>query len=253
MKMQVLIIEDEQPAADRLISLIQENEPDWKIAEVLDSIESSVNYLSKDPKIDLIFMDIHLADGYSFEIFKSVTPNCPVIFATAYDQYALDAFKVNGLDYILKPLKKDEIKRVIEKFKNSASSIGLDVNALQELIRKSGSNEYKKRFMAKIGDRYLFIKASDISYIVSEDGYSFIITFAGKRHLMDQTVEQFSKDLDPEVFFQISRKHIVNLEAIQEIASYFNKRLKLQLTPQNDQEFVVSRPRVKEFRRWIDR
>lgn len=250
---EILIIEDERPAAERLIELINKVEPKWKILDVLDSIESSVNYIEKERTPDLIFMDVQLADGFSFEIFKQAQPSCPVIFATAYDQFALDAFKVNGLDYILKPLQLEEVERVISKFNNLELQNHLNPNKIIEMLKKADDSRFKKRFMIKIGDRLVFVKTESISRIISEDGYSFIVNMDGKRYLADQTLEQFHGELDPNQFFQINRKCIINVDCIEEISSYFNKRLKLSLKPQSDEEFIVSRPRTPEFRKWMDR
>jgi DNA-binding LytR/AlgR family response regulator len=251
--MKVLIIEDEPLAADRLVSLVKRLQPDWKIAGILDSVKRSVAWLAADT-CDVIFMDIQLADGLSFEIFEKANVEAPVIFTTAYNEYALKAFKVNSIDYLLKPIDTEELKAALHKFEaltyrttapeKMMQSIS---NAMQMLTKK-----YKERFVVKVGEHLRSIEVVDILFLFSMEKATFAQTTDGRRHILDFTLDQLEELLHPERFFRVNRKYIVAVHSIQDMISHTNSRLKLVLKNCEDQDVIVARERVQEFRDWLD-
>ena len=249
--MKVLIIEDELPAANRLQSLIKKLRPSASVVEIIDSVSDSIDFLNSNPELDLIFMDIQLADGLSFEIFKHHTLECPVIFTTAYDHYALKAIKVNGLDYLLKPLEEEEFNLALNKFDSTEPRKSFDFLTVIEQL-KQGNPEYRSRFLVKLGDQLKMVNVADIAYFYSEAGHVSLVSNTGKTLLIDFTLDQLENELNPSQFFRISRKSIVSIPAITQIHSYFNSRLKLELTPKMDEETIVSRERVQAFKAWLD-
>lgn len=249
--MRVLIIEDELPAARRLERMILREEPSWRIVDIIDSVEGAVDFLQDDSRADLIFMDIQLADGYSFDIFEQVNIGIPVIFATAYDEYAVKAFKVNGLDYLLKPIERRELTRAIDKFKKSNYAGGIDYSMLVSLLRDD-QKQYKERFLVKKGDEMKFVETKNIAYLQADSGYVNLTTHKADQFLLDSTLDRLKDQLPPKQFFQISRQFIVNIDAISIISTWFNSRLKLKLKPLIEEDVVVSRERVKEFKKWVD-
>jgi len=250
--LRILIIEDELPAVKRLTKLLAEINQNHQIVGQIDEVTSAVDWLENNPAPDLIFMDIQLADGYSFQIFEQVEIKSPVIFVTAFDNYAVDAFKVNGLDYLLKPIKKELLLKSFERFEASKTSKNIDLNALSDLLNPN-KRQYKERFLIKSGDELTFVKTEEIAYFISEDSYSFIITKSGNRYIYTaESISQIEQHLDPTVFFKINRSEIVSLDSITKISSFFNNRLKLELKPVRNHEFIVSRPKVKAFKVWLD-
>lgn len=250
--MKILIVEDEIPASNRLISLIKEQEPTWEIVAVRDEILNTVAWLQANPAPDLIFMDIHLADGFSFAIFDEVEITSKVIFVTAYDQYALKAFDVNGLDYLLKPIKVHELARSIARFKEQMLPQELDVSKISELFLQK-ERTFKERFLVKSGEELNFVRVSEVAHIISEASYSFLVTKSGNRYILDRTLEQIEADLNPDSFFRINRKQIIGIESIQKIAPHINNRLRIELSPPEKEESIVSRNRVALFKNWLDR
>lgn len=250
--MRILLLEDEIPASKRMSALLNELEPTWEIVAILDEVSAAENWLKTYPAPDLIFMDIHLADGYSFALFDKLTIKTPVIFATAYDHYALNAFKVNGLDYLLKPISKDELQRSISRFKNLNSPREINYDTISSLIQQHQKN-FKERFLLKSGDQLNFVRTSEIAYFTSASSYSFVVTKSGNRYLLDQTMDHIQDSLDPSLFFRINRKQIVGLDCIEKISAHFNSRLKLDLQPKETDEVIVSRNRVTDFKMWLDR
>ncbi len=248
----ILIIEDELPAVKRLTKLLAEIDLEHKIIGQLDEVSSAVEWLKSHPAPDLIFMDIQLADGYSFQIFEQVDIKSPVIFVTAFDNYAIEAFKVNGLDYLLKPIKKELLEKSFERFEATVGPKNIDLLALSQLLNPN-KNQFKERFLIKSGDELSFVKTEEIAYFISEDSYSFIITKSGNRYIYTaESISQIEQRLNPAAFFKINRSEIVSLDSITKISSYFNNRLKLTLNPVRDHEFIVSRPKVKAFKIWLD-
>ena len=249
--MKILIIEDELPAARRLERMVLEVEPDWEIIQIIDSVELAIQYLEGNASIDLIFMDIQLADGYSFDIFEQVKIKVPVIFATAYDEYAVKAFKVNGLDYLLKPIESDDLERALAKFNKNKQTVQLDYSQLMQLMTNK-EKTYKERFLVKKGDELKFVETQQIAHLHADTGYVTLTTHQGDRFLLDYTLDHLKEQLPPKQFFQINRQFIVNIQSISVINTWFNNRLKLKLTPRVDEEVTVSRERVKDFKRWLD-
>jgi len=252
--MRILIIEDEHYASKRLESMIKSELPDATILNVLDTVEESVEWLSSHVAPNLIFMDIQLADGLSFQIFDKVKVSSPIIFTTAYDEYALSAFKVNSIDYLLKPIEESALRAAINKYQEffpNKNSSELDwVHITKEIFQPE--NKFKKRFLIKSGNSYAYLNTDDISLIYSEDGLSFATTWENKRILLDQTLEKLSLELNPNTFFKISRKHIVSIESIEKIHPFLNNRLKLKLRTPTTDPLIVSREKVKEFKAWLD-
>lgn len=249
--MNVLIIEDEIPAVKRLVQLLSELEPTWKIVDQLDEVSLAVDWFKNHPPPDLVFMDIQLADGFSFDIFGQIKIESPVIFVTAFDQYAVNAFRVNGLDYILKPIQKTVLEESIERFKSLKSGSTIDMAALSALFKEKKAH-YKERFLIKSGEDLNFVRTSEIAYFLSESSYSFIVTKSGNRYILDQTMDQIEEAIDPALFFRINRKQIICLDCIGKISSYFNNRLKLELNPHEKEDSIVSRTRVKQFKEWLN-
>ena len=250
--MRVLIIEDEKPAARHLSGLLQGIRPQAKVLDLVDSVEGAVKWLRTFAAPDLIFMDIQLADGLSFEIFQEVPVEAPVVFTTAYDQYTLKAFKVNSVDYLLKPIDPDELRQSIEKYEKWRNPI--DPAAMSALLKGLHQPRYKERFLIRAGQQLSYLPVADIAYLYSEEGLLYARSRSGKRHLIDFTLEQVAELLSPEQFFRINRKIMVHLESIHKIHTYFNGRLKLELRPDfEDLEVIVSRDRVGDFKLWLDR
>lgn len=253
--MNVLIIEDEAPAARRLQNLVLEIDPAIKVVGSTDSIASSVKWLETNAVPDLIFMDIQLGDGLSFEIFERVAIKAPIIFTTAYDEYALKAFKVNSIDYILKPVDKPELQSALLKFKtlirteNVSKSIMDNIGQVVEMLSK----KYKERFVVKVGEHLRTIEVKDIAYFVSQDKVTFCVTSDNRNHIIDFTLEHLQEMIDPQVFFRINRKYLVGAKSIIDIISYSNSRLRLVLRGSQDNDVIVARERVGEFKTWLGR
>lgn len=250
----VLIIEDETEAAKRLHSLISQLIPGINIFATLDSVKGSVQWFQDNQHPDLVFMDIQLADGISFQIFEQCEVKCPVIFTTAYDEYALKAFKVNSVDYILKPVDRDDMEAALQKL-NSLTKWKANPNGILESIGKAVNmlaSRHKKRFVIKVGEHLKSLAVSDILYFYSHEKVTFARLFDGRKHILDYTLEQLETLLDPEQFFRISRKYIVSTAAIHDMVSYTNSRLKLHLKHSDDPEVIVARERVQEFKDWLD-
>lgn len=253
--MRVLIIEDERPAARRLTKMITQFRPEAEIVEVLDSVEASVKWLNSFAPPDLAFVDIQLADGISFDIFKQVNIEIPVIFTTAYDQYTLRAFKLNSIDYLLKPIDPELLEEAIDQYDRLyAQQQKFDNGALKTLLEHiDGKKEYKERFLVKMGQQLNYVPTKEIAYFFSEDGMVHLKCHNKKRHVIDYTLDQLANMLDPDQFFRINRKIITRLDAIHKIHTYFNSRLKLELLPNTDMEVIVSRDRVSDFKHWLDK
>lgn len=254
--MKIVIIEDEPHAAQRLQSLATELIPNVEVVAKMDTVKKSIQWLKSNEKPDLIFMDIQLADGLSFQIFEHYAISSPVIFTTAYDEYALKAFKVNSIDYILKPVDKTELQAALNKLKNLAGNVApsqKDVlsnigQAVEMLLKK-----YKARFVVKVGEHLRTIEVSSIRFFYSQDKTTFCVTDDNRNHILDYTLEQLEQMLDPSEFFKINRKYLVRSAAIQDIISYTNSRLRLVLKGSPDNDIIVARERVQEFKTWLDR
>jgi DNA-binding LytR/AlgR family response regulator len=249
--MNILVIEDERPAATRIINLIKELLPSAKIFGHLDSIDDSIKWLNSNPAPDLILSDIELADGQSFEIYKQVNIKSPIIFTTAYDQFAIKAFKLNSIDYLLKPIDPDELASAIQKYENQAKPPALDIQMLQSMIQNQ-QKQYKERFMVKVGEKIHSVPTKDISFFYSAQKATFIQTKDQKKYLIDYTLDQLESEIDPKDFFRLNRKYITSLIAIDEIITYSNSRLKINLKHCDDNDILVSREKVTTFKLWLD-
>lgn len=253
--MNILIIEDEPQAAKRMETLVYELLPKARVLDKIDSVRKSVQWFRSHPAPDLALMDIQLADGISFQIFEMCEVKCPVIFTTAYDEYALKAFKVNSIDYILKPVDKTELQAALQKLeKLTSTSDGTRklLSSIEEVVHKL-SRKYKERFVIKVGEHLRAVEVKDILYFYSQDKTTFCHTNENRNHILDYTLEQLEDMIDSDVYFRINRKYFVRAEAIQDIISYTNSRLKLVLKNSQDNDVIVARERVQEFKQWLDR
>ncbi|MCM4156573.1 LytTR family DNA-binding domain-containing protein [Gramella sp. AN32] len=248
--MRVIIIEDEKPAARRLQRMLDRRGRDVKI--LLHSVEESISWLKSNPAPDLIFLDIQLSDGISFEIFEHVQVDSAIIFTTAYDEYALKAFKLNSIDYLLKPIDEEELNAAITKFEHRrTSSEEIDLGKLRSLIKLSSSPVYKNRFTTQVGQHLKFIESSCICCFYSENKGTYIRTNEGKNLPLDISLENLEPDLDPKKFYRINRKTIINLAYVLDIISFTNSRLEIKLRNFDDFQLIVSREKVKDFKEWL--
>jgi len=254
--MKALIIEDELHAAQRLINLLKETGRQIEILETLDSIESSIKWLKENDDPDVIFLDIQLADGLSFAIFDQVDVKSPVIFATAYDEYAIKAFEINSIDYLLKPIKLERLEaslEKLEKLKPSLTSIQITAQLQNMIIDYHERNKtYRSRFLVSKADSMIPIATEDIAYLYTEDKVVFLITRDNRRFMLNYSLDQLEKQLNPVTFFRVNRQFIVAMRSIHKIHNYFNYKLKIELTPVSEQEVIVSRQKVAEFKEWLD-
>ncbi|MFC3416256.1 LytR/AlgR family response regulator transcription factor [Algoriphagus hitonicola] len=249
----ILIIEDEKPAADRLLQLIKPHFDDVNFIKPIDSIVAAVDYFMTYPHPDLIFCDIQLADGLSFEIFRKVKLSTPIIFTTAFDQYAIEAFRVNAVDYLLKPIDPVDLKRAVDKYKSQQMPPSLSPVLIEKLLRIAPSgNEFKKRFLVRFGEKIQSISSDDIYFFYSEERVTFLVTTKGKKYVLDQTLEKTEYQLDPHVFFRLNRKYIASFHSIEEVITYSNSRLKVKLKSCEDSEILVSREKVSDLKAWFD-
>lgn len=283
--MQVFIVEDEPLAVKKLVRLLEEVAFDVKVVGTAGGIQTAVDWLEANPAPDLIFMDIELSDGQSFEIFQRTRVKSPVIFVTSYDEFALQAFKVNSVDYLLKPVQKEDLAQAIGKFRELKAQYSRDSNPISASIenlllslvgaasnleagenstkvdkpsfakapagKPTASNDYRTRFLVKHLQKYVTIDVADIAYFWSEGRINFFKTRAGQKHLVEYTMEEIEGMLDPRDWFRVSRQYIVSVPAVAEIHPYFNNRLKLHLIPKESEEVTVSRERVGDFKVWM--
>lgn len=252
--MKVLIVEDEPQAASRLKSLINKVDASIEVLGIVDSVKSAVKWFESNGSPQLVFMDIQLADGLSFEIFEKAQVKAPIIFATAYDEYALKAFKVNSIDYLLKPIDEENLKTALDKYKSwilndDTQKLVLDSigTAMQMLTKK-----YKERFVTKVGEHLKFIDVPDVLFFLSEEKITFCKTKDGRKHILDFTMDQLESLIDPANFYRINRKYIISLSAITDMISHTNSRLKLVLKTSDDSNVIVARERVQDFKNWLD-
>lgn len=252
--MKILILEDENLAAEKLENLILEIDPTFKIVAKLPSITSAVEWLNHNIPPDLILSDIRLLDGLCFEIFEKVKVETPVIFTTAYDQYAIKAFEVNSIDYLLKPVQKEKLKNSFDKLRaRSKTSTGgtPDFQAVLKYLSEA-KPEYKSRFMVRSGQKIAAIPTAKIAYFYSENKLTYIVTKDNKRYFHDQPLEELMDVLDPRVFFRVNRQYIITFDSIAEIHPYFKGRVKLILSPKDESEVIISAERTPDFKKWID-
>lgn len=254
--MKVLIIEDEKPAFKQLSAMLLRYDPGIEIIGQIDTVKKASAWFSQHPAPNLVFMDIQLADGLSFDIFERVAVTAPIIFTTAYDQYAIQAFKVNSIDYLLKPIDPHELSSAIDKFRslyqykgdNQANTRHME--QVQQAIRML-TQPYKNRFVVKVGEHIRAIPVEDVLYFHSHEKMTFMQT-TDKRYIVDYTLDQTERLLDPKLFFRVSRKYMIKIDAIRDIITYSSSRLKLRLLCSDDNDVLVSRERVNDFKQWLD-
>ncbi|MBN1767490.1 MAG: response regulator transcription factor [Prolixibacteraceae bacterium] len=248
----VLIIEDERPAADKLQRLLLSVRPGWQVASTIETVEQAIKWQTNNKLPNLILMDIQLADGICFEIFEQIKVNAPVIFTTAYDEYAIRAFKVNSIDYLLKPIDPQGLEAALAKFEQMQSDAfvpEIDYEALFQL-RKAA---WRKRFLVKVGPAYVSIVTSDIELFYISERSTFIRTFQGKNYSIDFSLEQVQQQVDQSTFFRINRNYLVNIEAVAKLLAYSGSRLKLKLNSgYKADDLIVSRDKTTYFKRWMD-
>ena len=254
--MKILIIEDEYPAAERLEKLIRKTEPDVQVLAILESIRQAHAWFPNAPDTDLIFSDIQLSDGLSFQIFEAYPVHSPIIFTTSYDEYAIKAFKVRSVDYLLKPVKAQELEQAIGKFKKlrqtfSAPDYALKIEALVDSLQTTGKKS-KTRFLVKSQEQLIPVPHEQVAYFYTANELVCLVRQDGKKFLIDYTLEELEKIIDPARFFRLNRQYIANLSAIDRIHAYFNGKLKLELSPQTPQEVIVSREKAQPFKEWME-
>lgn len=251
--MDVVIIEDEMLAAERLQTLIKNYDASINVVAVLESIEETVQWLHSKPHPDLLFVDIHLSDGHSFEIFKRIQLQKPVIFTTAFDNYALDAFHLFSIDYILKPVTAAALAAAMNKYKSLATLAAVNYSILSDAVKENFNTRYKNRFLAKVGQRTFFLQADEVAYFFADNKIVYLVDKEGNRFIINFTLEKLEPLLDPVDFFRINRKMIVHSKAIEQVKPYFNNRLRLLLKGiKANEEIIISRERVADFKEWAD-
>lgn len=261
--MQVLIVEDEPLAVKKLTRLLGETDPTIEIAGTAGSIRAAVEWLENNPDPELIFLDIELSDGQSFEIFQRTRVKSPVIFVTSYDEFALQAFKVNSVDYLLKPIQREDLTQAIAKYRDLKIQYVREANPISASIENlllslsggtptaTAAKEYRSRFLVKHLQKYVTVDVADIAYFWSEGRVNFFKTRAGQKYLVEYTMEEIEAMLNPRDWFRVSRQFIVSVPSVSEIHPYFNNRLILKLKPQEPEEVTVSRERVQDFKVWL--
>jgi two-component system LytT family response regulator len=254
MKWKALIIEDEAPAYRRLHGLLSKYHPELEVVDVMDTISGAVDWFNANAAPDVVFSDIQLSDGLSFEIYRQVPPRCPIIFTTAYDAYMMEAFRTNGIDYLLKPIEEVELSRSVAKFmglvrSNPAPALP-DIQRLLAAVNGRGPS-FRERFLVKLGTKLLPIATSDIAYFLSNDGSTELHTRAGKRHLIDQPLDEIEAQLDPHAFHRLNRQCIACVQCIAVVHQHFNGKLKVELRPAAPGEIMISREKARSFKNWL--
>ncbi len=251
--MNVLIIENENPAVEGLVRLLKRIDPDINVIGITGSVESTINWLQSNPSPDLIFMDIQLDDGLCFELFETMKIDIPVIFTTAYDEYMLSAFKVNSVDYLLKPVEENNLRRAIEKFKSVHYNESINNEVIKQLLNKLNKG-YKNRFLIKVGEHYKSVSEKEITCFYILERATFLRTSEDKDYAIDYSLDNLQKKLDPDRFFRINRNCIINIHQISDILNYSSSRLKIKLNSNKSMyDLIVSKDKVREFKKWIDK
>jgi len=251
--MKVLIVEDEKLAADHLTTLILKYDAEIEILARIDTIKNGVEWFNSNSDPDLAFFDIQLADGISFQIFEKTNVKCPIIFTTAYNEYAVRAFKVNSVDYLLKPIDFDDLKSAIDKFKNTHENGEKKYQELFENVMGMLNDSYKQRFVVKVGEHIKSVPVSNIDYFYSMEKATFLHTVDDHNYVLDYSIEQLENLLDPKRFFRINRKYLISMDAIDDIITYSNSRLKIELKHSNEMDAIVAREKVGKFKQWLDK
>ena len=255
--MKIVIIEDEPYAQQELLRLIKNTGRPFELLATIDTVEDSVEWFGTHEHPDLVFLDIQLADGLSFDIFRETKLKSAVIFTTAYDEYAIRAFELNSIDYLLKPVKQDALQSALDKFDRMKKDMavtqpGLSHDQLQELLRLVPGKTYKNRFISRLGEQIKSIDINDIAYFMAEDKVVFLVGKDGRKYIIDHTLEELNSMLDPQKFFRLNRTFFACYGCIKKVSKYFNNRLLVELEPKSEEKVLVSRARVKEFMEWLD-
>ncbi|PYF74849.1 LytR/AlgR family response regulator transcription factor [Pedobacter nutrimenti] len=252
--MKVLIIEDERHNAKRLKTILTEIDPEIRVVAILEGINESISWFREQTEPDLIFTDVRLTDGLCFDIFSKVRPNCPIIFTSAFDEYALRAFKVNSIDYLLKPVKKVELEKSIHKFKTNKQAPNL-TQVLDDVaaILKQQQKNYRTRFLVPNRDSFYTVRIEEIAYFYTEYRTTRAVMNHKQHHIIPFTMEELEEQLDPEVFFRISRQYLINYKSISHIHNYFNGKLHIVLKPEPSEKIIISRDKSRVFKQWLDR
>lgn len=248
----ILILEDEKLNSERIKRLILKIRPETEILEVLPSVKKTVAWLSENKCPDLIMMDVQLADGLCFEIFNLTEVTCPVIFTTAYDEYAIKAFKYNSIDYLLKPIEKEELEAAIIKFEDSVKPALSQQSQIEELLAFMQPKEYRKRFLIPYRDGYRKVNTEDVAYFYSNMNINYGKLFNGEEVVVSQTLETLEQELDPKNFFRANRQYIIHVNAIENVHNFFNGKLKLKIKHNKDEDIFVSRTKASSFKLWLD-
>lgn len=251
--MNAIIIEDEKPAARQLERMLSRMEV--SVGACLSSVAQAISWFGSYPHPDVIFLDIQLSDGLSFEIFEVVQVKSPIVFTTAYDEYALQAFKLNSIDYLLKPIDEDELRAAVRKYKQfgpGSGRISVDFEDIKKLLANPLEREYRKRFTVRVGQHLKIINADEVECFFSRDKATFASMADGRSYALDTTLERLENELDPKCFFRVSRNCSVNLRYIVDIVSYTNSRLVIRLKRFREMEVIVSRDRVADFKIWLE-
>ncbi len=253
--MKVVIVEDEHLAASKLEKMILKYDPGIEILEKLESVETTVSWFKNNNSPDLIFLDIQLTDGTSFDIIKVVELNCPVIFTSAYDQYALEAFKLQSIDYLIKPISQEKLEKAmkkLKKMKDNLSSTSADFTQILNAVKGIGK-DFKSRFLVKSGNILKSVNVIDIAYFYSEDKLVFMKTSSNQRFIVSETLDELENMLNPSDFFRVNRQYIVNFKVIQKVHPHFNGRLKIDFNPSPDEDIYISNRRATPFKEWMDK
>lgn len=252
--MKVVIVEDELAASENLAYMLKNLQDDLEVLAVLDSVKTAIAYFSKNREADLIFMDIHLADGLSFEIFDTVKIDAPIIFTTAYDQYALQAFKLNSIDYLLKPIDEDELEVSLAQYKGQLKGKGLINNQVEGLLSLLNDHKksYKSMYLVHYRDELIPLKTDRIAYLFIENGIVKAVTKDRQTHIIDQKLEDIETELDPSNFYRLNRQFIAQKDSIVGIKQYFNGKLTISVMPPHKEQLIVSKAKAPEFKNWMN-
>lgn len=249
--MKVIIIEDERPAAEKLLKAIQKADPSIEVAAVLNSVKASVEWLQQNPLPELLFMDIDLGDGLSFKIFDKINITSPVIFCTAYDEYWQEAFEHNSIDYLLKPVKQDKLEIALNKYDKLKQHFAASFQQLQQWHRHPADSGYKRRFLVKRGTDYISIKTEDIAYFYAAHKLVCMVDSRNQKFILDQSLAEIEKQVDPAQFYRVNRKYFVQQNAIKKIKSYPKSKLQLELEPPINEDIIISQENVAAFKEWM--
>ncbi|RQO70244.1 DNA-binding response regulator [Pedobacter sp. KBW06] len=252
--MKVLIIEDELHNAKRLRAILEDIDPKIEVLAMLEGVTESISWLKDQQHPDLIFTDVRLTDGLCFDIFSQVKLKCPVIFTSAFDEYALRAFKVNSVDYLLKPIKKEELMKSLHKFKTNShpSYLGQMLDDVAAILKQQQKN-YRTRFLIPVRDSFYTVMIKEVAYFYTEYRTTRAVMPDNQHHILPFTMEELEEELDPDVFFRVSRQYLINNKSITRINNYFNGKLHIVLSPEPAEKIIMSRDKSRTFKQWLDR